>query len=213
MKIVIFANGELENHEFYVQNAENADFIICCDGGSAHAAKLNIVPNVILGDMDSVDPAITHKFKGWGVIFEKFPAQKDATDLELAISFAMQKQPDQIVVLAGFGGRPDHFIGNIHALVPAAKSSIKAFLLGPNAKASIIHGYASIAREHYDHISLIPLTTEARGVTTRGLAYPLQNETLHIGTTRGISNAFTEDAATISVNADGLLLAICTRGA
>ncbi|MCL2396884.1 MAG: thiamine diphosphokinase [Defluviitaleaceae bacterium] len=210
MKIVIFANGEVGCADFAGHIAASANFVIFCDGGSRHGMNLGIRPDVIVGDLDSIDADVLAYFQDMDVVFEKFPAAKESTDLELAIGLAMTKNPAEIIVLGAFGGRVDHFLGNIHALIPVVKSKVKASLVDFAIKAMIIHEVAEITRESYDTISLIPLTSAASGVTTAGLKYPLRDEVLHIGTTRGISNIFVENTASVTV-AEGLLLAICTK--
>jgi thiamine pyrophosphokinase len=210
MKIVIFANGQMDDMKFAGGIAKGADFVICCDGGSKYAAVLGIRPDLIVGDLDSIDGDTLEKFQAMDVAFEKFPVAKDFTDLELSIDLALAKKPDEIVILGGFGGRADHFLGNIHALVPAAKAGVPAFLLDAGCRAFVICGTVELVREDYDVVSLIPLTTEVLGVCTAGLEYALENETLRIGTTRGISNKFVSDVAEVSV-CEGLLLVICAK--
>ena len=209
-KIVIFANGEADNSDFFGQIAKDADFLICCDGGANFAARMNLVPDLIIGDFDSIDTCVKAEYKSKNVIFESFPADKNTTDLELAVNLALQKFPDEIVVLGGYGGRADHFLGNIQTLVVAVKAGVKAFLVSSTAKAFIIDKFAEIPREDYDYISLVPLGPEVSGITTTGLKYPLNKDTLHIGTTVGISNEFMDSIATVTVD-DGFLLTICIK--
>ena len=210
MKIVIFANGDLDDAEFSRQVAQKADFVICADGGVRHTDAIGIMPDCLIGDFDSTDLRLLEHYKEQNIEIVRFLAQKDATDLELAVKFALRKNPAEIVILGGFGGRSDHFLGNIHALIPAANVGVSASLLSENAFARLISSNCVFQREQYVQISLIPLTTTVTGITTTGLRYPLHNETLQIGTSRGISNAFSADTATVSI-ADGVLLAICTK--
>ena len=209
-KIIIIANGEMDNAEDFIQIAQSANFVICCDGGAAHAAKMGIVPHLIVGDLDSLDEAVKADFVRQGVKFEEYSAEKNATDLELAMEFALQKSPDEILILGGYGGRVDHFLGNIQALIFAAKADIKVSLADAATSIFVIDKFVEIARENYDYLSLIPLEAQVTGVTTSGLKYPLRAATLHLGSTVGISNEFLEDVATITVE-NGLLLAVCTK--
>ena len=209
-KIVIFANGEADDLDFFAEVAQDADLIICSDGGASFASKLELVPHMIVGDFDSLDKHIKAAYENKDVTFYDFPVDKNATDLELAVGLALKKSPDEIVILGGYGGRADHFLGNIQTLVMAAKADVKAFMVSASTKMFIINRFAEIQREHYDYISLVPLEAEVSGITTTGLKYPLCAETLHIGNTVGISNEFTELVATVMVN-NGLLLAICTK--
>ncbi|MCL2573339.1 MAG: thiamine diphosphokinase [Defluviitaleaceae bacterium] len=195
---------------FFSENIEDASYIICCDGGASFANKIGIVPNLIVGDLDSLDILVKQDYESKNVAFAKFPSDKNATDLELAMEIALQRMPDEVVILGGYGGRPDHFLGNIQTLILAARADARAFLVGSFAKTFVIDKFAEIPRENFDYISLVPLEGEASGVTTTGLKYPLQSDTLNNGTTVGISNEFADDVATVTVD-DGLLLAICTR--
>ena len=209
MEIVIFANGEITNADFARNVAKSADFIICCDGGGNHAADIGIVPNMLLGDLDSINSAVLMQFEMQGVAVKRFSAEKDFTDLELAIEHAICQNPDKITILGGFGGRADHFLGNIHALITAAKAGVEAVLLDDGIKACVICSCTEIKQTNYNNISLIPLTTQVCGVTTCGLQYPLNGETLKIGSARGVSNKFAAPTATIGFTS-GLLLIICS---
>ncbi|MDR2182920.1 MAG: thiamine diphosphokinase [Clostridiales bacterium] len=209
-KIVIFANGDADDMDFFRQVAEGADFVICCDGGARYAAKLGIAAHLIVGDLDSLNEGDKAGFVRQNVEFEEYHTEKNATDLELAVSAALQRNPDEIVILGGFGGRADHFLGNIQTLVMATKADTKAFLASRTTKIFVIDKFAEIPREDYDFISLVPLEAEAKGITTTGLKYPLCSEALRIGTTVGISNEFVDFVATVAVD-EGLLLAICTK--
>ena len=209
-KIVIFANGEADALDFFDKVAKGANYIICCDGGAGFAAKLGLVPHLIVGDFDSLDVNIKADYENKSVTFAEFPVEKNATDLEMAVEMALQKSPDEIIILGGYGGRADHFLGNIQTLVMAAKADAKAFLVSSTTKAFVIDKYAEIPRENFDYISLVPLEAEVSGITTTGLKYPLRSDTLRIGTTVGISNEFVDSVATVVVD-EGLLLAICTR--
>jgi len=210
MKTVIFAGGELDDPIFSRTIAHEADFVICCDSGANHAAKLGIVPDLIVGDMDSVDESTKKCYESLEVEFSAYPSEKNATDLELAVHVASQMQSAEIVILGGYGGRVDHFLSNIQVLVRAAKAGIDAFLVNSTTKSFIIHSFAEIHREDYNCISLIPISTEVKGITTTGLKYPLRNETLYIGTTVGISNEFASFVATVTLE-EGLLLTVCTK--
>jgi len=210
MKIVIFANGVMDDCDFSREIAQNADYVIGADGGASHLAKLDIKPDCLIGDFDSICPNLLEDFSKAGVEIVRFPIQKDATDLELAVDHAIQMHPTELVILCGFGERLDHFLGNIHALVAAANANINAALISQSTLIRLISCNCTFPRQQYSWISLIPLTTAVTGVTTSGLKYALHNETLQIGSSRGISNEFSAEVVTVSVT-DGLLLAICTK--
>jgi len=210
MKIVIIAGGVSDDVDFLRHQTGRADYVICCDSGANHALAAGIAPDVVIGDFDSINVQAANHFSARGVAYVQHPRDKDATDLELAMGHALDKSPTEIVVLCAFGGRFDHFLGNIHALVPAAMTNYKAYLLSNTTRIEVFTQQVQITRGDYIYISLIPLTTDVEGIHTSHLKYPLTGETLCIGTTRGLSNEFTADTATIRID-KGILCAICTK--
>ena len=209
-RTVIFANGEADDLDYFRHIVYNTTYIICCDGGARFAAQLGILPHLIVGDFDSLDESVRVDYESQNVTFAEFPAEKNATDLELAVELALQKSPDEILILGGFGGRADHFLGNIQTLILAAKAGVKAFLLSSTTKTFVIDEFAEIPREDYNYISLVPLEAQVYGITTTGLKYSLHNADMHFGTTVGISNEFVEPVAIVAIKS-GLLLAICIK--
>ena len=209
MKIIIFANGEINDYAAMKPATANADIIIACDGGFRHAAAMGVVPDVIIGDLDSAPPELLEEALAKGIAINPYPAEKDETDLELCITYANEKGAKEIKILGATGGRIDHALANLHML---ALANCLAEILDEKTSVHLIKTSLTIPRDNYKTISLIPLTTEASGITTRGLAYPLNNETLYAGKSRGVSNVFNADEATISVT-NGLLLAIRSSSA
>ncbi|MBK8821562.1 MAG: thiamine diphosphokinase [Anaerolineales bacterium] len=112
-RIIIFANGELPNKEKARALLHKEDFIIAADGGTRHALALGRMPNVLIGDLDSVTDEERRKMKDGGVDVVQFPADKNETDLELAIQHALTLNPQEIIILAALGGRLDQTLGNI----------------------------------------------------------------------------------------------------
>jgi thiamine pyrophosphokinase len=114
LRIIIFANGNLPNLEKARALLRPDDFILCADGGTRHALAMGIIPNAIIGDMDSLPSYFQPStFDGELILF---PKDKNETDLELAIDHALTLQPDQILILAALGGRMDQTLANISLL-------------------------------------------------------------------------------------------------
>lgn len=212
MKTVIFANGEIENYDFVKRLTVSDDYIICCDGGTRHAFIMGVRPDVILGDMDSVDTEMKAAYKNDGVQVIVFPAEKDFTDLELAIDFALSRGTDEIQIFGGLGGRFDHELANVHALVRAAEAGVKAFLIDIGAVVAVTCNEYEIKGENGDIVSLIPLSGSVSGVTTEGLYYPLNAETLKTGSTRGVSNVMLTGEAKVTVEAGWLAVIVTKQG-
>ena len=111
MRAVIILNGELKSPEFLKEICENADLVICADGGYDRAKASGVVPHLLLGDMDSVE---NRDFVGETY---KFPCEKDETDCELAISHALERGSDEIILTCALGGRIDHALANLSMLL------------------------------------------------------------------------------------------------
>jgi thiamine pyrophosphokinase len=140
----------------------------------------------------------------------RYPVDKDETDLELALEFALGEGAGEILILAPFGGRLDQILGNLSLLNRKDLRGIQVRMDDGRDELTLIHSKATILGAAGDIISLIPLGGEAVGVTTRGLQFPLENETLYPQKTRGISNRMTGVSAVVSLET-GALICIHTR--
>jgi thiamine pyrophosphokinase len=182
--------------------------VIAADGGIDRALALGLDVDLAIGDFDSVSPAGLAAVEAAGARVERHPAAKDATDLELALDAAIALQPARIVVVGSSGGRLDHLLGSVLLLGREryAGAEIDAFLGA--ATVHIVRGSRTLTGAPGELVSLLPLNGAAEGVTTEGLEYQLQGETLPAGTSRGISNVFTATEARITVER-GCLLAVC----
>ncbi|MDB5078474.1 MAG: Thiamine pyrophosphokinae [Chloroflexi bacterium] len=186
--------------------------LICADGGGDVALAWELLPDLLVGDMDSISPVSLETFKNSpGVEVRIAPVEKDETDLELALLTAIERGSRDITILGGLGGRLDHTLGNIYLLAAAqlAQAGAKARMLGELEEVLVLRGGETLELKGQPNelVSLIPLTPVAQGIRTGGLYYPLKGEPLYIGPTRGISNQFTGTEATVSLE-EGLLLVI-----
>lgn len=209
-RIIIFANGELPDLEKARALLRPDDFILCADGGTRHALALGVKPNLILGDMDSVEKEALKKIQAAGVEIELFPRDKDETDLELALNKAVELNPDEIIIVAALGGRTDHSLANI-ALISNKEYAVRNIRLDDGAEEIFLcRAQAEVRGRSGDLVSLIPWGDSVHGVQTENLKWKLNGETLHPDKSRGISNEMTNDTATIKIES-GLLLLIHTR--
>jgi thiamine pyrophosphokinase len=147
-------------------------------------------------------------YKDRGVPAIPFPAEKDETDLALAAAHALTLNPSFILILGALGGRADHALANLHVL--ALAKDVPTEIWDETTSITLINKKSALPKNDYVFLSLIPLTTEVIGITTQGLFYPLAGETLRAGETRGVSNAFTAEAAVITIES-GMLLAIRSK--
>ncbi len=205
MRIIIFANGNLPNLEKARALLRPDDFILCADGGTRHALSLGLTPNLIIGDMDSLPATFNLKPE----TFIRFPADKNETDLELAVNHAITLNPSQILILAALGGRMDQTLANIALLSNLQLATFDVRLADGVEEIFFCRDQAKVEGRSGDIVSLIPWQGEVTGVFTENLRWHLHHETLYPEKTRGISNEMTADIAAISITS-GLLLVVHT---
>jgi thiamine pyrophosphokinase len=206
---VIFANGELNYPDAARELAGNAQLVIAADGGLRHCHALGLMPDLLIGDLDSVTPAEAATLQEDGSQVLTYPARKDFTDLELAIQEAQRRGFHELFVLAALGARWDQTLANV--LLPATDSyaTLRISLVDGPQEILLLRGPSSleITGQAGDIVSLIPLGGHAQGLTTEGLEYPLQDETLYFGATRGISNVLTGAGGTVTLRS-GIVLCV-----
>jgi thiamine pyrophosphokinase len=204
---LIFANGELEPPPDLDALLATADLLIAADGGAQHLAALGKHPDVLIGDLDSLSPGEAEALQAAGVQLILHPAAKDQTDLELALLHAAEAGAERIEVLGGLGRRWDHSLANLllPALPQLAACAIR-FLHGTQTL-FLIRSRVELALAAGTRLSLLPVGGDAAGVRTRGLLYPLKGETLHFGSSRGVSNEVVEPLITIEI-ASGTLICV-----
>lgn len=210
MKALIIGNGKILNTDIIKQNLDENDIIICCDGGIRYAFQEGILPHYILGDLDSSELPMIQFFELKGVIFKKFSAKKDQTDMEICIDFAISLKVTEILILGGIGTRFDHSLANAHILMKALNSNVFARILDEHNEIMLLKNEIDILGKKGDLISLLPLSTKVLGITTKALEYPLNDYTMEIGASLGISNVMIDETAHISVKS-GYLFVIKAR--
>jgi thiamine pyrophosphokinase len=189
--------------------------VIAADGGARHARGLGLAIDRWVGDGDSIDPEDLAALAAAGVPIDRVDPEKDASDTELALLAAVGAGADEITILGGLGGvRVDHGLINVALLDHPALAGLRARLYDERAaRLSLLvasaggdAAKAELAGRLDDLVTLVPLGGLAAGVVTRGLRYPLANETLEAGSSRGLSNVRTEPIATVSLSSGRLLV-------
>jgi thiamine pyrophosphokinase len=208
MHVVIFAGGTLLPGKAVNAAIASADLLLAADSGAATALQYDLMPAIVVGDLDSLEALPLQQLQERGSQIIQAPVEKDETDTELAIDTAIEHGATSITLLGALGGsRFDHTMANVMLLAGYEQLPIQ-IVDGPTI-CWLLRGPGSSSFEGHsgDLLSLIPLTSEATGVRTDGLYYPLHGETLHFGKPRGVSNVLTEEHAEVSL-AQGLLLVI-----
>lgn len=211
MNVLILANGELYGTDVLRKRiaGEVFDLVIGVDGGSRYASELNITVDVIVGDMDSIS---SHEYlRNKNARFIPYPAEKDETDLELALSYALEQGPGRIVVIGAMGGRMDMTISNIQLIAFASSAACRIEVWHGNQTGWVLQPPGEDIRgSPGDTISLIPVGGNAVGIITSGMKYPLNDETLTMAP-RGVSNRIENQPAHVAFS-EGLLLVVHTPG-
>lgn len=209
MKTIIIGNGEIKDYDIIREYFEEA-YIIACDGGLRHCRAMMIIPNVMVGDFDSANQGDATFFDNLGVLKIEYPSKKDKTDMEIGLDLAIEKKSDEIYIVGGLGSRFDHSLANVHILLEPMRLGIRACLLDEHNIITLVEDSIDIVGEKGQTVSLIPLTTRATGICTEHLEYELNNATMEIGTSLGVSNVMLKDMAKVSVK-EGILILIMSR--
>jgi thiamine pyrophosphokinase len=208
-RCIIFANGTLPDPDSARRLIRPDDFILAADGGTRHAFDLGLTPSIIIGDLDSATFDLP-SFTAAGTKIIQCPRDKNETDLELALDYAIQNGYREIIIIAALGGRLDQTLGNLALLTNVQRSTFNVQLDDGVEQAFFCRDLAQVEGRSGDLVSLIPWGGEVRGVRTDGLRWQLSNETLLPHKTRGISNEMTGEAANIKIES-GLLLIVHRR--
>lgn len=205
-RILIFANGHLPDYERARTLLLPDDFLLGADGGAHHILALGRTPDLVVGDMDSLEPEVADRLEKEGVKLVRYPRDKNETDLELAIRHALEISPGSILILAALGERLDQTLGNLALLTDVRLSTLDVRLDDGVEEAFFCREQTEVRGSSGDIVSLIPWGEQVEGISTEGLKWPLQGETLHPHQTRGISNELVGELARVSVRSGVLLI-------
>lgn len=208
MRAIIFANGEFQDPQSARRLPRSGDLVIAADGGTRHALATGVTPDVVIGDLDSLAPDDQAHLEAAGTQIVRFSPDKDKTDLELALLHAVQEGATEIIILAALGGRLDQTMANVLLLARPELENIDTRIVEGAQEAFLIQGEATVRGRPGDTVSLIPLGGDAQGVTIEGVKWPLDQVTLCLGSTWGVSNVLTAEQARVRVRRGMLLCAV-----
>lgn len=203
MRAVIIGNGEIRSYERIRTYIRDDDFIICADGGIKHASIMGIRPDILIGDFDSSNPD-EFNFDAKRIVY---PTRKDFTDGELCVKYAAENGFDEVLLIAMTGSRADHTLTNLLMLSQCGRGCA----VNEDNEIYYIKNRIEINNKKGMTLSIIPLRGDLRGITARGLEYPLKNDTLYFGESRGNSNVITSDFCEIEA-AEGEGVVIISNG-
>ena len=220
-RVVIFANGVMQHSvqdDAALRALLDEDDVICCaDGGVVYALAMGLTPQVLIGDHDSIAPETLAQLQSAGTNIITHPKDKDKTDLQLAIDWAVAQGTGEVMLLTALGGRLDHLLANVFLLTHADYLYTHLTLVdihqGQTQWACVLHAHDAFELHGSvgDGLSLIPLSPAVESLCLKGTQWPLKNHTLAQGDTTGISNVFTKTKVKIEIG-EGELLVIHTSG-
>jgi thiamine pyrophosphokinase len=183
--------------------------VVAADSGLGVANALGVRVDHLVGDLDSVEPSAVTAAVARGTTVDRHPAEKDATDLELAFDAAVARGARRVVLVDGGGDRLDHLLGNVLLLASPALAGVEAEAFCGTAHLAVARGGdppLAIEGLPGSYVTLLAIGGPARGITTNGLRYPLSDEDLAPGTTRGVSNELVADWGSVQLTAGTLLV-------
>lgn len=210
MKVVIFANGNFIPTTYSDVILKQAGLIIAADNGARFCLEHGILPDVLVGDLDSLCPRILHELQVAETKIVRYPAEKNATDLELALEHMLTHDGvTHVTLLGALGGRFDMSLSNVLLLSHSKYEHITFKIIDHQHILHIINPSNPLVLNGRtgDVVSLLPLTSSVEGVETINLRYPLKRETLHATSSRGVSNQLAKSEAFITLNT-GVLLCV-----
>lgn len=211
MFVLVFANGKLAGIDWLKAYLRDAAAIIAANGGARHIVEAGYQPDVIIGDMDSLSGPDNSQLQLSGAQMLSYPEDKDETDLELALTYAFENYDADILVMGALGGRLDQTLANILLLADAKFSGRRIEIREAHQRAWLVEKSTRIQADIGDLVSLIPIGGDVHVAGTTGLKWPLQDERLIFGGSRGISNVLTDEVAEVTLKS-GCLICVVSDG-
>lgn len=175
-------------------------FIVAADGGARHALEQDVMPDHVIGDFDSLSPEDERRLLSAGVPFTRLPADKDMTDGEAALQWAIAERAAELIVVAGgLGGRFDHSLGSVILLEQLAQAGVDGFVTDGLQQVYLLKDGLAVPGLPGDQLSIVPLTDKVEGVSVHGVRWPLRDATLDAASTLTVSNEFVDNVASFTV--------------
>lgn len=198
MHITIILNGNIDDYDFYKDIIKSSETIICADGGANHALKMNIYPDIIIGDMDSISDEVKEKFHDSKIIED---LDQNMTDFDLALAKGLTLSPEKIYVIGAIGTRLDHTLANILTVID---TEVSVKFIDEKNTLEIIDDQITIQGKINDIISIIAITN-VKGLTYAGLKWEVKNKNVEQGWI-GISNRMIKDTCSIKLDSGKVLV-------
>jgi len=213
VRVAIFLNGSPDSPDLLRYVARRADLIVAADGGARYALGAGIVPDLVVGDMDSLGEDLAREVERRGASLERHPVRKDKMDGHLAVLAARERGATTADLVCALGGRLGALFAVTHILLAAERIGLCSTVVAERGRIFVIEdGSRTVLGVQQDSVSIFPLAGPATGVTLEGMGYSLENATLEPGDTLGFHNELIGKEARISVQEGALLVVHETEG-
>ncbi|MGL4570962.1 MAG: thiamine diphosphokinase [Clostridium sp.] len=210
MRSIVVSGGKAPSKDLLRSYLKDDDYIIGVDSGCNILKELNIKPNLILGDFDSINKEVLSFFENSNVKIEKFNSEKDYTDTDLGYRRAIGVNPSEVIMFGVTGSRIDHMLGNIGILLKGLKDNVKITIIDDNNKMFIVNENSTIKKEVGSVISFHALSDVVKNLTIKNGKYPLNNYDMTLLEPRAICNEFLDEDILIEFDS-GNILVLYTR--
>lgn len=210
---IIFTNGHYGDRDFYrdLIKTHKGATIIASDGGARFLDQIDVLPDIMLGDMDSVPKKLLERYRAYGIPEERHPVRKDETDTELAVTWCLKQRIKKILLCGATGSRIDHSYSNLFLLNRLLAEGVEAKILDPVNEVFLVKDRCILKEKIGTTVSVLSFTDESTGINLRGFEYPVKNGRMaHFLAGYGVSNVTMAEEAEISV-ASGILLVDIVR--
>ncbi len=207
MRAAVFLNGSPDPPDLLRCVAGRADLVIAADGGALHALAAGVVPDLVVGDMDSLGDEGTRQIEARGASLERHPARKDKMDGHLAVLAARKRGATDLDLLCAMGGRPGAVFALPHLLLAAERMGVRATVVAGWGEMFVVEdGSRTVAGRPGESVSVFPVSGAAEGVTLEGFEYPLEGATVEAGDTLGFHNELLGEEARVAVEKGALFV-------
>jgi len=207
MRAALFLNGFADPPDLLRRGAARADLVVAADGGALHALRAGIVPDLVVGDMDSLGEDGARGVGERGATLERHPSRKDKMDGHLAVLAARKRGATELDLLCAVGGRLDAVFALPHLLLAAERLGVRATVVAAWGEMFVVEdGSRAVVGGPGESVSVFPVSGSARGVALEGFEYPLEGAGIEAGDTLGFHNELLGKEARVAVKEGALFV-------
>jgi thiamine pyrophosphokinase len=207
VRAAIFLNGSPDSSDLLRRVAGFADLIVAANGGTRYALEVGIVPDLVVGDMDSLGEELMLELDRLGASLERHPVRKDKMDGQLAVLAARERGATAADLLCAVGGTLGALFSVPQILLAAERIGLRSTVVADRGRIFVVEaGSRTVQGDPQDSVSIFPLSGLATGVTLESMEYPLENASLEPGDTLGFHNELIGRKANVSVEEGALLV-------